>query len=281
MSTGDPPRQLFEFPGGARRGFVLGAEISARENGPFLAGPTPCSTADNPAGGGTFFKTAFAVVFESAGVHREGSVSASSSCRYWRGTLPFAQELNDSPARRAIFRTTTHQREPHTFRPTNINGTWAPVRDIRFRANYSSQSVRVPTLSDLFTAGRSRTSRSSPTRATSANHRVPTGGVRQLNLPLRRAISRRASSTTQGGGPSSTGFFLLGQPEPDPKETSKKPGPVGHGDYAALAAGLQPDDRLLPDPRPQSESRCSGAQTILNPSATICRPSRTISSASC
>lgn len=32
----------------------------------------------------------------------------------------------------------------------NINGVWSPVRDARLRANYS-KSVRVPTLSDLFT----------------------------------------------------------------------------------------------------------------------------------
>ena len=31
----------------------------------------------------------------------------------------------------------------------NVNGTWAPVSDIRFRANYS-KSVRAPTQSDLF-----------------------------------------------------------------------------------------------------------------------------------
>ena len=34
----------------------------------------------------------------------------------------------------------------------NINGTYSPIRDIRFRANYS-RSVRVPTLGDLFQPG--------------------------------------------------------------------------------------------------------------------------------
>lgn len=58
--------------------------------------------------------------------------------------LPFAHELSVSAAARYSDYNTT----ANTTFAYNINGTWAPVRDLRFRANYS-KSVRVPTLADL------------------------------------------------------------------------------------------------------------------------------------
>lgn len=59
--------------------------------------------------------------------------------------LPFAQELTVSGAARYSDYNTGANK---TF-AYNISGTYAPVSDIRFRANYS-RSVRVPTLDDLF-----------------------------------------------------------------------------------------------------------------------------------
>jgi outer membrane receptor protein involved in Fe transport len=59
--------------------------------------------------------------------------------------LPFAHELTVSgAARRSHYNTSAG----NTF-TWNANAIWAPVRDIRFRGNYS-KSVRVPTLNDLF-----------------------------------------------------------------------------------------------------------------------------------
>ena len=56
--------------------------------------------------------------------------------------LPFAHEPITGAARYL-----TCRRDTFAY---NVSGTWAPVRDVRFRGNYS-QSVRVPTLGDLFT----------------------------------------------------------------------------------------------------------------------------------
>jgi outer membrane receptor protein involved in Fe transport len=60
--------------------------------------------------------------------------------------LPFAQELTVEGAVR--YSDYNIGNTNHTF-AYNIGGTWAPIRDIRFRANYS-QSVRAPTQTDLF-----------------------------------------------------------------------------------------------------------------------------------
>jgi outer membrane receptor protein involved in Fe transport len=59
--------------------------------------------------------------------------------------LPFAHELTVSgAARRSHYNTSAG----NTF-AWNVNGIFAPVADLRFRANYS-KSVRAPSLSDLF-----------------------------------------------------------------------------------------------------------------------------------
>jgi outer membrane receptor protein involved in Fe transport len=60
--------------------------------------------------------------------------------------LPFAQELTVEAAGR--FSHYNLGTTGSTF-AYNLGGTWAPVRDIRFRANYST-SIRAPTQTDLF-----------------------------------------------------------------------------------------------------------------------------------
>ena len=60
--------------------------------------------------------------------------------------LPFAQELTVEAAAR--YSDYNLGNTNHTF-AYNLGGTWAPIRDIRFRGNYS-KSVRAPTQSDLF-----------------------------------------------------------------------------------------------------------------------------------
>jgi len=60
--------------------------------------------------------------------------------------LPFAQELTlEAAARYSDYNLGNTN---HTF-AYNLGGTWAPIRDIRFRGNYST-SVRAPTQGDLF-----------------------------------------------------------------------------------------------------------------------------------
>ena len=128
--------QLFELPGGPVR-FVVGGEWR-RETAFLEADPLS-------AAGGTFFN-AFATfdppalqVWEAFG---EIEIPLLRD-------LPFAQELTLTAAARYSDYNSGGGGAGSTF-AYNINGTWAPVRDIRFRANYS-RSVRVPTLSDLFT----------------------------------------------------------------------------------------------------------------------------------
>lgn len=124
--------QLFELPGGPI-GFSIGGEYR-RETA--FQDADPLSKA-----GGTFFN-AFATfdppAFKVAEVFGELNVPLLRD-------LPFARELTLSGAARYSDYNTSAN---HTF-AWNINGTWAPISDIRFRANYS-RSVRVPTLSDLF-----------------------------------------------------------------------------------------------------------------------------------
>lgn len=128
--------QLFELPGGPIR-FVIGGEY--RRETVFLQAD-PLSTGDNAAGGGTFFN-AFHLwdppAFKVLEAFGEIEIPLLRD-------LPFAQELTVTAAARYSDYNTS---AGNTF-SYNINGTWAPVRDIRFRANYS-KSVRVPTLSDL------------------------------------------------------------------------------------------------------------------------------------
>jgi outer membrane receptor protein involved in Fe transport len=158
--------QIFSFPGGPAR-FAIGAEWR-RETAYLKA--DPLSTADNAAGGGTFFN-AFATfdppAFEVKEVFGELQLPLLRD-------LPFAQELSVSGAvRYSDYNTSAN----HTF-AYNVNGTWAPVRDIRFRANYS-KSVRVPTLGDLYSPpGQNFAFIADPCDVVNIG---PAGGNRQLN----------------------------------------------------------------------------------------------------
>ncbi|MGQ0559725.1 MAG: TonB-dependent receptor domain-containing protein [Sphingosinicella sp.] len=124
--------QLFELPGGPVR-FVIGGEYR-RETAFRQADPIS-------AAGATFFN-AFPVfdppAFEVMEAFGEIQLPLLRD-------LPFAEELTVSAAARFSDYNTAADR---TF-SYNVNGTWAPTRDIRFRGNYS-QAVRVPTLIDLF-----------------------------------------------------------------------------------------------------------------------------------
>jgi outer membrane receptor protein involved in Fe transport len=125
--------ELFELPGGPIR-FVLGGEWR-RETASSFADPLSSNF-------GTFFN-AFPPfeppAFEVWEAFGELEVPLLRD-------LPFAHELTVAAAARYSDYNTSADK---TF-AWNFNGTWAPVRDIRFRANYS-KSVRVPTLGDLFT----------------------------------------------------------------------------------------------------------------------------------
>ena len=125
--------QWFSLPGGPI-GFSLGLEYR-RETAESHADPVSAS-------GGTFFNAfppfnppAFKV-FEGFG---ELNVPILKD-------LPLVHELTVSGAARESHYNTS---AGHTF-AWNVNAIYSPVRDIRFRGNYS-KSVRVPTLSDLFT----------------------------------------------------------------------------------------------------------------------------------
>jgi outer membrane receptor protein involved in Fe transport len=125
--------QLFELPGGPVR-FVLGAEWR-RETTAQRADPLSAS-------GATFFN-AFPTFFPPAFEVLEGFAEIELPLLR---DMPFARELTVTGAVRFSDYNTDAN---HTF-AWNISGTWAPVRDLRFRVNYS-RSVRVPTLGDLFT----------------------------------------------------------------------------------------------------------------------------------
>lgn len=126
--------QLFEFPGGPAR-FVVGGEYR-RETAYQVADPLSAS-------GGTFFNAfpEFAPPpFEVMEAFGELELPLLRD-------VPFAQELSiTGAARYSDYNTSAGS----TF-AWNVNGTWAPVRDLRFRANYS-HSIRVPTLGDLYSS---------------------------------------------------------------------------------------------------------------------------------
>ncbi|GLR46296.1 TonB-dependent receptor [Sphingomonas astaxanthinifaciens DSM 22298] len=124
--------QLFELPGGPIR-FVVGGEYR-REKAFYYADPLSQA-------GGTFFN-AFQPFNPPLFKVKEafGEIEAPLL-----KDLPFAHELTVSAAGRISDYNTT----AGTTKAYNLNGVWAPVRDLRFRANYS-KSVRVPTLSDLY-----------------------------------------------------------------------------------------------------------------------------------
>ena len=125
--------QLFELPGGPI-GFALGAEYR-RETAYSAFDPLTAS-------GGTFlnaiqpFDPPALEIKELYGEVRFPILR----------DLPFAQELTlEAAARYSDYNLGNTN---HTF-AYNLGGTWAPIRDIRFRANYS-QSVRAPTQTDLY-----------------------------------------------------------------------------------------------------------------------------------
>jgi len=128
--------QMFELPGGPVR-FVLGAEWR-RESAFQEADPLSSNF-------GTFFNafpTFDPPTFEVLEAFGEIELPLLRD-------LPFAHELTLTGAARYSDYNEGAGSSGSSF-AYNINGTWAPVRDLRFRANYS-QAVRVPTLTDLFT----------------------------------------------------------------------------------------------------------------------------------
>ncbi|MEA3050051.1 MAG: hypothetical protein QOG84_1887 [Sphingomonadales bacterium] len=129
--------QVFSFPGGPAR-FVIGGEW--RRETAFLTESEPA------ASGGTFFN-AFPNFTPPALEILEGYGELELPLLK---DLPFAKELTISGAARYSHYNKGGGNTGNTF-AWNVNGTWAPVSDIRFRANYS-KSVRAPTQSDLFSA---------------------------------------------------------------------------------------------------------------------------------
>lgn len=129
--------QLFSFPGGPVR-FVLGAEWR-RETAFYQADPLSSS-------GGTFFN-AFSTFDPPALEVKEAFGELEIPLLK---DMPFAKELTLTGAARYSDYNKGAGLAGSTF-SYNLNGTWAPVSDIRFRANYS-KAVRVPTLTDLFLA---------------------------------------------------------------------------------------------------------------------------------
>ncbi|WP_375397897.1 TonB-dependent receptor domain-containing protein [uncultured Sphingomonas sp.] len=130
--VGGDSSQLFSLPGGPVR-FVVGGEYR-RETASRSADPLSSS-------GGTFFnafKPFAPQAFEVKEAFGEIDIPLIKD-------LPFVKELSVSGAVRYSDYNTS---AGNTF-AYNYGATYAPVSDIRFRANYS-RSVRVPTLSDLF-----------------------------------------------------------------------------------------------------------------------------------
>jgi outer membrane receptor protein involved in Fe transport len=125
--------QLFEFPGGPAR-FVVGGEYRREEA---FQSADPLSSA-----GATFFN-AFQVFDPPPFEVIEGFGELELPLLR---DVPFAHELSVTAAARY----SDYNTNAGTTFSWNVNGTWAPVRDLRFRANFS-RAVRVPTLGDLFT----------------------------------------------------------------------------------------------------------------------------------
>lgn len=124
--------QVFSFPGGPAR-FVVGGEYR-REKAYQVADPVSSA-------GATFFN-AFAEFDPPKFSVKE--VFGELELPILRD-LPFAHELSVTGAARYSDYNTPADK---TF-AWNANAVWAPIRDLRFRANYS-KSVRVPTLGDLY-----------------------------------------------------------------------------------------------------------------------------------
>ncbi|MDB5679735.1 TonB-dependent receptor [Sphingomonas bacterium] len=199
---GGDSSQLFSLPGGPVR-FVVGSEYR-RETASSLADPLSSA-------GGTFFnafKPFNPQAFEVKEAFGELEIPLLRD-------LPFFKELTVTGAARYSDYNTS---AGHTF-AWNVGSTWAPVRDIRFRANYS-KSVRVPTLSDLFSPasqnfafiadpcdvaniGNGTTSR--PTNCAAAG--VPVGFV---NTPARTASTGFLSSGNKFLTPETSKSLTIG-----------------------------------------------------------------------
>ena len=127
--------QLFELPGGAI-GFVVGGEYR-REQSSAVRDPFSQQ-------GGVFFNSLANFsppTFEVKEVFGEVRVPLLAD-------MPFFHELEFTGAARYSDYNSGAGRTADTF-AYNLNATWAPVRDIRFRGNYS-QAVRSPTPGALF-----------------------------------------------------------------------------------------------------------------------------------
>jgi len=124
---------LFELPGGPVR-FVVGGEYR-REEAFQLADPLSRAGATFFNAFPTFDPPPFEVI--------EGFGELELPILR---DVPFAQELTVTGAARY----SDYNTSAGTTFAWNVNGTWAPVSDLRFRANFS-RAVRVPTIGDLFT----------------------------------------------------------------------------------------------------------------------------------
>ena len=124
--------QVFELPGGPI-GFVLGGEYRRQ---------TAFAAYDPVTSSGQTFLNAIADFKPPTLVVKEAF--AEISIPILRET-PFFHELSlDAAGRFSDYNNATG-----TVFAYNVNGTWAPIRDVRFRAGYA-KSVRAPTQGDLF-----------------------------------------------------------------------------------------------------------------------------------
>jgi outer membrane receptor protein involved in Fe transport len=131
--------QLFELPGGPI-GFVVGGEI--RRQTAFAAYDPTTSSLDCGAGGCTFLNVIPDFVPPAMVVKEAFGEISLPLLR----DMPFAHELTiDAAGRFSDYNVGS----TGTVFAYNVNGTWAPVRDLRFRAGYA-RSIRAPSQSDLF-----------------------------------------------------------------------------------------------------------------------------------
>jgi outer membrane receptor protein involved in Fe transport len=127
--------QLFELPGGPIA-FAVGGEY--REERAYSAWD------DLTASGGTFLNAIQPFTPPKLSVKEAfGEVRIPLLA-----DLPFAQELTVSGAARV----SDYNTSTGTVWAWNVNGVYAPIPDIRFRAGYAT-SVRAPTQGDLFSPG--------------------------------------------------------------------------------------------------------------------------------
>lgn len=124
--------QLFELPGGPVR-FAIGGEY--RKETAFSAFDEATRNGETFLNSGSIFDPPALVIKEAFGEIELPLLR----------DLPFAQELTLNAAARV----SDYNTSVGTVYAYNFTGTYAPVRDFRFRAGYA-RSVRAPTLTDLF-----------------------------------------------------------------------------------------------------------------------------------